>query len=44
MTFTRPDIDSYRAKLPAASFYPEWRGKVGNEAWTLLEKHAGKLG
>ena len=21
----------------------EWQGKIGPEAWTLLEKHVGKL-
>jgi hypothetical protein len=26
-----------------AAFYEEWRGKVGNEAWTLLEKQVGRL-
>jgi len=29
--------------LRAAGFYQEWREKVGTEAWTLLEKHVGKL-
>jgi len=43
LTFTKPDIDSFREKLRAAGFYKEWREKVGNEAWTLLEKHVGKL-
>jgi tripartite ATP-independent transporter DctP family solute receptor len=43
LTFNRPDLDSFRAKLRAAGFYEEWRGKIGNEAWTLLEKHVGKL-
>ena len=44
MAFTKPDIDSFRAKLRTAGFYQEWRGKVGNEAWVLLEKYVGKLG
>jgi len=44
MTFTTPDLASFRDKLRAAGFYQEWRGKVGNEAWTLLEKYVGKLG
>jgi len=43
VTFTKPNIDSFRDKLRAAGFYQEWRGKVGNEAWTLLEKQVGKL-
>jgi len=44
VTFTKPNIDSFRDKLRTAGFYQEWRGKVGNEAWTLLEKYVGKLG
>ena len=36
------------AELPRharkAGFYKEWRGKLGEEAWTLLEKQVGKLG
>jgi tripartite ATP-independent transporter DctP family solute receptor len=43
VTFTRPDLASFRDKLRAAGFYKEWREKVGAEAWTLLEKHVGKL-
>lgn len=43
MTFTQPDLASFRDKLRAAGFYQEWRGKIGAEAWTLLEKHVGKL-
>ena len=27
-----------------AGFYKEWREKLGDEAWTLLEKQVGKLG
>ena len=38
-----PTSASFRDKLRAAGFYEEWRGKVGNEAWTLLEKQVGKL-
>ena len=43
VTFTRPDLGTFRDKLRTAGFYQEWRGKIGNEAWTLLEKHVGKL-
>ena len=43
VTFTRPDLASFRDKLRAAGFYKEWQGKIGPEAWTLLEKHVGKL-
>jgi tripartite ATP-independent transporter DctP family solute receptor len=43
VTFTEPDIGSFRDKLRSAGFYAEWRGKIGDEAWTLLEKYVGKL-
>ena len=39
-----PTSTSFRDKLRTAGFYQEWRGKVGNEAWVLLEKYVGKLG
>jgi len=43
LAFTKPDLASFRDKLRAAGFYQEWKGKIGNEAWALLEKHVGKL-
>ena len=44
MTFNRAETQSFRDMLGKAGFYTEWRGKLGEEAWTLLEKQAGKLG
>ena len=38
-----PTSAAFRDKLRAAGFYEEWRGKIGAEAWALLEKHVGKL-
>ena len=35
---------SLRDRLRTAGFYKEWREKLGEEAWTLLEKQVGKLG
>lgn len=35
--------ESFRKQLQAAGFYKEWRGKVGQEAWALLEKQVGQL-
>ena len=43
VTFTDPDVGSFRDKLRSAGFYAEWRGKIGEQAWTLLEKYVGKL-
>jgi tripartite ATP-independent transporter DctP family solute receptor len=43
MAFNKPDPESFRAKLKAAGFYAEWKGKYGDEAWALLEKVTGGL-
>jgi TRAP-type C4-dicarboxylate transport system substrate-binding protein len=44
MELTTPDTDSFRAKLREAGFYTNWRAKIGDEAWEILEGYAGKLG
>jgi tripartite ATP-independent transporter DctP family solute receptor len=41
MTFTDPDKAAFRDKLKQAGFYGEWKGKFGDEAWTILEKAVG---
>ena len=43
LVFNRPDPAPFRNKLRAAGFYTEWKGKYGDEAWSLLEKSVGKL-
>lgn len=43
LTFNEPDVAAFRETLRTAGFYKEWRGKYGEELWTLLEKTAGKL-
>lgn len=43
LTFTKPDLDSFRDKLRTAGFYREWREKIGADAWAILEKNVGKL-
>jgi tripartite ATP-independent transporter DctP family solute receptor len=43
LTFNRPDPGPFRDKLRSAGFYNEWKGKYGDEAWSLLEKSVGKL-
>ena len=43
LIFNEPKVDSFREKLRSAGFYAEWKGKYGEEAWTILEKYAGKL-
>jgi tripartite ATP-independent transporter DctP family solute receptor len=43
LIFNEPKVDSFREKLRSAGFYAEWKGKYGEEAWSILEKYAGKL-
>jgi tripartite ATP-independent transporter DctP family solute receptor len=43
LTFNQPEIAPFREKLRSAGFYSEWKGKYGDQAWTLLEKSVGKL-
>ena len=38
LVFNRPDPAPFRDKLRAAGFYTEWKGKYGDEAWSLLER------
>jgi TRAP-type C4-dicarboxylate transport system substrate-binding protein len=38
------DAASFQGKLREAGFYKDWRAKIGDEAWTILESYAGKLG
>ena len=44
LTFNDPKLGAFRETLVKSGFYAEWRKKYGEEAWTLLEKHTGKLG
>jgi tripartite ATP-independent transporter DctP family solute receptor len=43
LTFNQPAPGPFRDKLRAANFYSEWKGKYGDEAWSLLEKSVGSL-
>jgi TRAP-type transport system periplasmic protein len=43
MEFIKVDPAPFRAKLQAAGFYKEWRGKYGDEAWAVLEKFTGQI-
>ena len=44
IVFNDTTPDTFREQLTTGGFYKEWRAKMGDEAWTLLEKHVGKLG
>jgi tripartite ATP-independent transporter DctP family solute receptor len=38
------ETESFRVKLREAGFYADWRSKIGDQAWEILESYAGKLG
>ena len=44
MTFNTAETQSFRELLSKAGFYKEWRDKLGDEVWSLLENQVGKLG
>ena len=44
LTFNRTDASAFRQALAKTSFYKDWRGKFGEESWSLLRKHAGDIG
>jgi len=44
LIFNTPESAPFRDKLKEAGFYQSWRAKFGEETWSLLEKHTGKLG
>lgn len=43
LEFIKVDSAPFRAKLQAAGFYKEWKGKYGDEAWSVLEKFTGAI-
>ena len=43
MVINQPKAEAFRDKLRAAGFYAEWKGKYGDEAWSIIEKYTGKL-
>ena len=40
---TPPDLAPFRAKLKEVGFYAEWKQKMGDEAWKLLEDVVGPV-
>jgi TRAP-type transport system periplasmic protein len=44
LVFNVPESAPFREKLIGSGFYKQWREKFGEQAWSLLEKHSGKLG
>ncbi len=43
LQFVDVDTSLFRKKLQESSFYADWKGKFGDEAWSLLEATSGKL-
>lgn len=44
MVFNTPNTEGFRNKLRTGGFYAEWKSKLGDEAWSILERQVGKLG
>jgi TRAP-type transport system periplasmic protein len=44
MKINHTDPEPFRETLRKAGYYDEWRGKIGAEAWGMLEQHTGHLG
>ena len=43
LQFAEVDKSAFKAALGKSTFYKDWRGKFGEEAWKLLEDNAGAL-
>lgn len=43
MSINQPEASAFREQLRKAGFYSEWKGKYGDEAWSILERSVGKL-
>jgi TRAP-type transport system periplasmic protein len=44
LVFNTAETQSFRDGLKNGGFYKDWRAKLGDEAWEILEKYSGKLG
>jgi TRAP-type transport system periplasmic protein len=43
LVFNSVDSAPFREALSKGGFYQEWKGKYGEEGWSILERYAGKL-
>ncbi|MEJ8810325.1 TRAP transporter substrate-binding protein [Variovorax ureilyticus] len=43
LQFVEADKKAFKATLTKSTFYKDWRGKFGEDAWKLLEESAGSL-
>jgi TRAP-type C4-dicarboxylate transport system substrate-binding protein len=41
--FVKVDPKDFRKKLQESGFYSEWKKRMGDEVWSLLESTTGKL-
>jgi len=44
LVFNNVDTQSFRDGLKEGGFYKDWRGRLGEEPFAILEQYAGKLG
>ena len=44
LAFNTVDATAFQQALARTSFYKDWKGKFGDEAWSLLQKYAGGVG
>lgn len=44
LKFNYPSQDSFKNKLKETGFYVDWKKKIGDETWSLLEKYTGPIG
>lgn len=44
LIFNDPSQDSFKAALKSAGFYTDWKAKIGDQTWAMLEKYTGPLG
>jgi TRAP-type C4-dicarboxylate transport system substrate-binding protein len=44
LVFNVAETQSFRDGLKEGGFYKDWRARLGEEPWTILEKYAGRLG
>jgi len=44
LVFNQADPAAFQQALARTSFYKDWRGKFGEEAWGLLQRYAGDIG
>jgi tripartite ATP-independent transporter DctP family solute receptor len=43
MQFQAPAAGAYRSALQTSPFYAQWKAKIGEEGWAVLERAVGKL-